>query len=109
MKNLSFKLLNYIEEQINVIPNSCQVSASKEIEKALNLKLKELELRMKQKEFEETYAEFNDDEEEVKEKLSAKDKKKRLDMIRKAVEKINAKNAERAKKDALKMMKDLDF
>jgi len=78
-------------------------------ERALNLKLKELELRMKQKEFEETYAEFNDDDEEVKEKLSAKDKKKRLDMIRKAVEKINAKNAERAKKDALKMMKDLDF
>ena len=40
MKNLSFKLLSYIEKQINVTPNSCQVSASKEIEKALNLKLK---------------------------------------------------------------------
>jgi DNA-directed RNA polymerase subunit H (RpoH/RPB5) len=44
--------------------------------------------------------------EPVKEAMSPKDKAKRLAMIRKAVEKINARNAEKAKKDALKMMKD---
>lgn len=42
---------------------------------------------------------------EVNEKLSPKEMKKRLEMIKKAVEKINARNAEKAKKDALKMMK----
>jgi len=47
--------------------------------------------------------------ENVNEKMTAAQKKKRLDMIRKAVEKINAKNAEKAKKDALRMMKDMDF
>jgi len=45
----------------------------------------------------------------VKEKLTAAQLKKRLDMIRKSVEKINAKNAEKAKKDALKHFKDMDF
>lgn len=45
---------------------------------------------------------------DIKEKMTAAQKKKRLEMIRKAVEKINAKNAERAKKDALAMMKDLE-
>jgi len=38
-------------------------------------------------------------------KWTAKDKKKRLDMIRKAVEKIDARNQAKAKKDALAMMK----
>jgi hypothetical protein len=40
------------------------------------------------------------------EALSDADKKKRLAMIKKAVEKISKSNAEKAKKDALKMMKD---
>lgn len=40
------------------------------------------------------------------EAMSPKDKAKRLAMIKKAVERINARNAEKAKKDALKMMKD---
>ena len=44
--------------------------------------------------------------EPVKEKLSDKDKKKRLAMIRKSVEKITKANADKARKDALKMMKD---
>ena len=43
--------------------------------------------------------------EEVNEKLSPKEMKKRLAMIKKAVEKINKQNADAAKKDALKMMK----
>jgi len=38
---LSFKLLNYIEEQAHLKPNSCQVKASKEIEKALKYDLRE--------------------------------------------------------------------
>lgn len=41
----------------------------------------------------------------VEEAMSEKDKKKRLAMIKKAVEKINKSNAEKAKKDALAMMK----
>ena len=45
-------------------------------------------------------------EEVVNEAMSDKDKKKRLALIKKAVEKINKKNADMAKKDALKMMKD---
>jgi len=44
--------------------------------------------------------------EEVNEKLSPKEMKKRLVMIKKAVEKIDKKNTAQAKKDALKMMKD---
>ena len=40
------------------------------------------------------------------EALSPADKKKRLSLIRKAVEKISKSNAEKAKKDALRMMKD---
>ena len=44
--------------------------------------------------------------EPVKEAMNPKDKAKRLAMIKKAVERINARNAEKAKKDALKMMKD---
>jgi hypothetical protein len=44
--------------------------------------------------------------EDVNEAMSDKDKKKRLALIKKAVEKINKKNADMAKKDALKMMKD---
>lgn len=40
------------------------------------------------------------------EAMNPKDKAKRLAMIKKAVERINARNAEKAKKDALKMMKD---
>lgn len=40
--------------------------------------------------------------EEVNEKLSPKEMKKRLAMIKKAVEKINKQNADAAKKDALK-------
>jgi hypothetical protein len=47
-----------------------------------------------------------DDEKEVEEAMSPADKAKRLKMIRQAVEKINKGNAELAKKDALKMMKD---
>ena len=47
-----------------------------------------------------------DDEKEVKEELSPADKAKRLKMIKQAVEKMNKSNMERAKKDALKMMKD---
>lgn len=43
---------------------------------------------------------------DMDEALSPAMKKKRLAMIRKAVEKINRQNAEKAKKDALKMMKD---
>lgn len=45
----------------------------------------------------------------VKEKMTAAQKKKRLDMIRKAVERINKANLEKAKKDALAAMKDMDF
>ena len=44
--------------------------------------------------------------EEVEEALSPADKAKRLKMIKQAVEKMNKSNMERAKKDALKMMKD---
>jgi hypothetical protein len=43
---------------------------------------------------------------DVQEKLTPKQMEKRLAMIKKAVEKINKKNADAAKKDALKMMKD---
>jgi len=52
----------------------------------------------------------------VQEAMSERDKKKRLAMIKKAVEKINKQNADKAKKDALAMMKasgmfdeDVDF
>jgi hypothetical protein len=41
----------------------------------------------------------------IEEAMSAADKKKRLAMIKQAVEKINRNNAEKAKKDALAMMK----
>ena len=41
----------------------------------------------------------------VEEAMSDRDKKKRLAMIKKAVEKINKQNADKAKKDALAMMK----
>lgn len=44
--------------------------------------------------------------EDMEEAMNPKDKAKRLAMIKKAVERINARNAEKAKKDALKMMKD---
>ena len=44
-------------------------------------------------------------ESKVEEKLSPKEMKKRLALIKKAVEKINKQNADAAKKDALKMMK----
>ncbi len=44
-------------------------------------------------------------EAKVEEKLSPKEMKKRLALIKKAVEKINKQNADAAKKDALKMMK----
>ena len=47
-----------------------------------------------------------DDEKEVEEAMSPADKAKRLKMIKQAVEKMNKGNMERAKKDALKMMKD---
>ena len=43
---------------------------------------------------------------EVEEALSPADKAKRLKMIKQAVEKMNKSNMERAKKDALRMMKD---
>ncbi len=46
------------------------------------------------------------DEELVGEAMTDKEKKKRLAMIKKSVERINSKNADKAKKDALKMMKD---
>lgn len=42
---------------------------------------------------------------DIEEAMSEKDKAKRLAMIKKAVEKINRNNAEKAKKDALAMMK----
>lgn len=42
----------------------------------------------------------------VEEAMSEKDKAKRLKMIKQAVEKLNKSNLDRAKKDALKMMKD---
>jgi len=42
----------------------------------------------------------------VDEAMNPKDKAKRLKLIKKAVERINKNNAEKAKKDALKMMKD---
>ena len=45
-------------------------------------------------------------EESVDEAMNPKDKAKRLKMIKKAVERINKGNAEKAKKDALRMMKD---
>ena len=44
--------------------------------------------------------------EKVSEALSPKEMKKRLALIKKAVEKIDKKNTAQAKKDALKMMKD---
>ena len=43
---------------------------------------------------------------DVEEAMSPADKAKRLKMIRQAVEKMNKSNMERAKKDALRMMKD---
>ena len=43
---------------------------------------------------------------DVDEAMNPKDKAKRLKMIKKAVERINKNNAEKAKKDALRMMKD---
>lgn len=43
---------------------------------------------------------------EVEEAMSPADKAKRLKLIKQAVEKMNKSNIERAKKDALKMMKD---
>lgn len=46
------------------------------------------------------------DEELVGEAMTDKEKKKRLAMIKRSVEKINSKNADKAKKDALRMMKD---
>ena len=52
-----------------------------------------------------SFLELLGEQENIDEKWTAKDKKKRLDMIRKAVEKINARNLSRAKKDALAMMK----
>lgn len=42
---------------------------------------------------------------DVNEAMTASQKKKRYDMIKKAVEKINARNLKRAKADAMKMMK----
>lgn len=45
------------------------------------------------------------DDFEIDEALSDADKKKRLEMIKKAVEKINKNNVDRAKADALKQMK----
>jgi len=54
-------------------------------------------------------AEFMKDMDEsvdVSEALSPKEMAQRLKLIRQAVEKINTRNAELAKKDALKMMKD---
>ena len=45
-------------------------------------------------------------EELVGEAMTDKEKKKRLAMIKKSVERINSKNADKAKKDALRMMKD---
>ena len=55
------------------------------------------------------YNDYNKKEEvgfDVEEEMSPADKAKRLKMIRLAVEKINKNNAELAKKDALRMMKD---
>ena len=46
------------------------------------------------------------EEETIEEAMSEKDKAKRLKLIKQAVEKMNKSNMERAKKDALKMMKD---
>ena len=46
------------------------------------------------------------EEETVEEAMSPADKAKRLKLIKQAVEKMNKSNMERAKKDALKMMKD---
>ena len=63
-----------------------------------NLDNKRYELNMYKEE-----AEVKDD---VEEALSPADKAKRLKMIRQAVEKMNKSNMERAKKDALTMMKD---
>ena len=48
----------------------------------------------------------DDVNEELNEAMTAAQKKKRYDMIKKAVEKINKQNLDRAKKDAMKMMKD---
>lgn len=63
-----------------------------------NLDNKRYELNMYKEE-----AEVKDD---VEEALSPADKAKRLKMIRQAVEKMNKSNMEKAKKDALTMMKD---
>ena len=46
------------------------------------------------------------EEETIEEAMSEKDKAKRLKLIKQAVEKMNKGNMERAKKDALRMMKD---
>jgi len=46
-------------------------------------------------------------DESVEEGMSPADKKKRLEMIKKAVEKLNAKNDAKAKADFLKQMKDM--
>ena len=45
--------------------------------------------------------------EDVQEGMSPADKKKRLELIKKAVEKLNAKNDAKAKADFLKQMKDM--
>ena len=61
---------------------------------------------MKLKDFVSGTKENKEEAKPVKEKLSDKDMKKRLAMIRKSVEKITKANADKARKDALKMMKD---
>ena len=52
------------------------------------------------------YQKSKRNEDVVDEAMNPKDKAKRLKMIKKAVERINKNNAEKAKKDALRMMKD---
>ena len=85
--------------------------STKEYEKSLRKIARDRQLKSLSKKDKETLAKIADllaraNEEITTEALSDKEKKKRLDMIKKAVEKINKQNADRAKKDALKMMKD---
>ena len=88
-----------------------RTESTKEYEKSLRKIARDRQLKSLSKKDKETLAKIADllakaNEEFTAEALSDKEKKKRLDMIKKAVEKINKQNADRAKKDALKMMKD---
>jgi len=91
--------------------NNLRAESTVEYGKSLRKIANDKKLKAISKKDKETLAKIADllakaNEEFQTEALSDKEKKKRLDMIKKAVEKINKNNADKAKKDALRMMKD---